>query len=105
MNLSKGSDLTMDELKASVLLYVYEMSESLRWDTVAEIARITRMAELYYALHFDSRSGETSKTSVFDDWMNLRGKERDISSGQDAEEWNSVWWCIYSLDTSCSAVT
>lgn len=105
MNLNKGSDLTMDELKASLLLYVYEMSESLRWDTVAEIARITRMAELYYALHFDSRPGESSKTGILDDWMHLRSQKRDISSGPDAEEWNSVWWCIYSLDTSCSAVT
>ncbi|EMT69654.1 hypothetical protein FOC4_g10003388 [Fusarium odoratissimum] len=104
MNLNKGSDLTMDELKASLLLYIYEMSETMRWDTVAEIARITRMAELYYALHFDSRSGEPSKASTFDDGMNLRSQERDISSGRAAEEWNSVWWCIYSLDTSCSAV-
>ncbi|KAI8711252.1 Zn(2)-C6 fungal-type domain-containing protein [Fusarium sp. LHS14.1] len=104
MNLNKGSDLTMDELKASILLYVYEMSESMRWDTVVEIARITRMAELYYALHFDTRPGESSETSVMDDWMHLRKRERDVSSGHDAEEWNSVWWCIYSLDTSCSAV-
>ncbi|KAJ3460913.1 hypothetical protein MRS44_011780 [Fusarium solani] len=104
MNLNKGSDLTMDELKASVLLYVYEMTETLRWDTVAEIARITRMAELYYALHFDSRPGEPSKASTFDDGMHLRSQERDISSSHAAEEWNSVWWCIYSLDTSCSAV-
>ncbi|KAL2678346.1 hypothetical protein Neosp_009092 [[Neocosmospora] mangrovei] len=63
MNLNKGSDLTIDELKASILLYVYEMSESMRWDTVAEIARITRMAELYYTLHFDIRPGEPSETS------------------------------------------
>ncbi|RKK80933.1 hypothetical protein BFJ71_g15776 [Fusarium oxysporum] len=104
MNLNQGSDLTMDELKASLLLYVYEMSETVRWDTVAEIARITRMAELYYALHFDSRPGEPSKASTFDDGMSLRSQEREISSGLAAEEWNSVWWCIYSLDTSCSAV-
>jgi hypothetical protein len=105
MNLNKSSDLTMDELKTSLLIYIYEMSESLRWDTVAEIARITRMAELYYALHFDNRPGEPSKTGILDDWMHLRNQKRDISSGPDAEEWNSVWWCIYSLDTSCSAVT
>ncbi|KAM6517557.1 hypothetical protein FSOLCH5_008520 [Fusarium solani] len=90
MNLNKGSDLTMDELKASVLLYVYEMTETLRWDTVAEIARITRMAELYYALHFDSRPGEpiTDLRSLM-----IRSRGRDIQKR------------LHELESDCTATS
>ncbi|KAK0638416.1 hypothetical protein DIS24_g9820 [Lasiodiplodia hormozganensis] len=82
----KGKELSIDEIKASFLLCVHAMSNTLDWNAIAEVGRVMRMADLYDTLRpkdfeFDGTGGDGSDC--------------------DAEEWKSVWWSIYSLDT-CS---
>jgi hypothetical protein len=79
------NSLCMDELKACILLCIYNMTESGHWTSVVDVGKLARMAELYHASH-----------------RNIPPSERN--STYDAEEWKSIWWIIYTLDTICSAV-
>ncbi|CAH0027256.1 unnamed protein product [Clonostachys rhizophaga] len=79
--------LSIDELKASILLCLHKIASAVTWDAVAEMARITRMAELYYRIIADQdKSSRCSRCEY------------------EAEELRTVWWCIYSLDTCFSAI-
>lgn len=80
------NSLCIDDLKTSLLLCVHDMAESCRWEVVAEVSKLARMAETYYASFLDAAPVDTESES-------------------DAEEWKSVWWTIYSLDTVCSGLT
>ncbi|KPM41735.1 hypothetical protein AK830_g4858 [Neonectria ditissima] len=104
-HLGRSPSLTLDELKASLLLCIFDMSESVSWDTVTEVARITRMAELYHGLRLDGNHAERSQAETCWDKPITGGKQSKSSNSVDyeMEEWKSVWWCIYSLDTSCNA--
>ncbi|KAL2876845.1 hypothetical protein SGCOL_007868 [Colletotrichum sp. CLE4] len=112
-SLSNDSELTVDELKASFLLCLHAMSDSLTWATVTETTKITRMADLYYTMHLGGKRNRSG--SVF-----YLGSEEDPGSGDglsasrnnevedldaEMEEWNRVWWCIYRLDSCCCAIT
>lgn len=106
-SLRQTSDLTIDEIKASFLLCVHEISTSLSWDSVAEIARVTRMADLYYALRLRGKTHNNAVKQSRD--SNSEGLEdcpqpNGTNDAMDMEEWKSVWWSIYSLDTCCSAL-
>lgn len=94
----KSTKLNMDEIKASFLLSVHAMSNPLDWNAIAEVGRVMRMADLYDALRAQQRDA-----FVFDgaggDWPD------GDASNCDAEEWKSVWWSIYSLDTCCNTLT
>lgn len=109
--LYRGERLNMDEIKASILLCVHDMSVSVTWDAVAEIARLSRMADLYHTLCVDKGSDDGSDdVRVGSDGDGGKSDTSPEAYGDgaaldyDAEEWRSVWWCIYSLDTCCSAV-
>jgi hypothetical protein len=82
---STAKSLSIDEIKASVLLCIYNITESGHWQSVADVGRLARMADWYYASH-------VNRTST------------NMATGCDAEEWRSVWWTIYTLDVICSAV-
>ncbi|KAK1672149.1 hypothetical protein BDP55DRAFT_673745 [Colletotrichum godetiae] len=112
-SLSNDSELSVDELKASFLLCLHAMSDSLTWATVTETTKITRMADLYYTMHLGGKRNRSG--SVF-----YLGSEEDPGSGDglsasrnnevedldaEMEEWNRVWWCIYRLDSCCCAIT
>ncbi|CAG9990780.1 unnamed protein product [Clonostachys byssicola] len=86
-NCANATKLSIDELKASILLCLHKIASAVTWDAVAEMARITRMAELYYRIIADQ-----DKTS------------RCSRCRYEAEELRTVWWCIYSLDTCFSAI-
>ncbi|GJC81509.1 hypothetical protein ColLi_04347 [Colletotrichum liriopes] len=83
----ESPQLDMNELKASILLCLHSISSGLSWNAVGDIARISRMANHYYNCVSREQSGTNGM------------------SGCDAEEWRSVWWCIYSLDTFFSATS
>ncbi|KAF4535857.1 uncharacterized protein LTHEOB_12460 [Lasiodiplodia theobromae] len=90
----KSTKLSIDEIKASFLLCVHAMSNPLDWNAIAEVGRVMRMADLYDTLRprefeFDGTGGD--------------GQDGDASDC-DAEEWKSVWWSIYSLDTCCTTL-
>ncbi|KAH7002436.1 hypothetical protein EDB80DRAFT_720579 [Ilyonectria destructans] len=106
--LYRGERLSMDEIKASILLCVHDMSASVTWDAVAEIARLSRMADLYHTLCVDKESDDSSDDARAGSDGDSDSSPEAFSDGAalnyDAEEWRSVWWCIYSLDTCCSAV-
>ncbi|KXH41589.1 hypothetical protein CSAL01_01091 [Colletotrichum salicis] len=112
-SLLNDSELSVDELKASFLLCLHAMSDSLTWATVTETTKITRMADLYYTMHLGGKRNESG--SVF-----YLGSEEGPGSGgglsasrknevedldAEMEEWNRVWWCIYRLDSCCCAIT
>ncbi|VUC29694.1 unnamed protein product [Clonostachys rosea] len=84
---ANATNLTIDELKASILLCLHKIASAITWDAVAEMARITRMAELYYRI-------------IADQDKSSRGSRSEC----EAEELRTVWWCIYSLDTCFSAI-
>ena len=109
--LSRGASLCVDEIKASILLCVHDMSISVGWDSVADIAKLTRMTDLYHALWIERHDFKSAREKG-----GVHGKEQgrmnsSIDSGEqcvpqdfDVEDWRSVWWCIYKLDTVCSSV-
>ena len=80
------NSLCIDDIKASLLLCIHDMTEAGRWEAVAEVSKIARMAEIYYASFMSSPPASAERRC-------------------DAEEWKSVWWTIYLLDTFCSAMT
>ncbi|CAH0057994.1 unnamed protein product [Clonostachys solani] len=84
---ANATKLTIDELKASILLCLHKIGSAVTWDAVAEMARITRMAELYYRIIADQDKGSRGSRCEYE-----------------AEELRTVWWCIYSLDTCFSAI-
>jgi hypothetical protein len=84
---ANATKLSIDELKASILLCLHKIASAVTWDAVAEMARITRMAELYYRI-------------IADQDKSSRGSRCEY----EAEELRTVWWCIYSLDTCFSAI-
>ncbi|CAI6100682.1 unnamed protein product [Clonostachys chloroleuca] len=84
---ANATKLSIDELKASILLCLHKIASAVTWDAVADMARITRMAELYYRIIADQ--DESSRCS---------------RCQYEAEELRTVWWCIYSLDTCFSAI-
>ena len=77
----------MDELKASILLCLYKLAKATTWEAVADMGRLTRMAELYYRI-------------IAANDQNAGGSRSKLES----EELRTVWWCIYSLDTFFSAM-
>jgi hypothetical protein len=82
---TQSNTLCIQEIKASLLLCIHNIAESGHWDSVTEVGKLARMADIYHASHVDaSHVGSDVRC--------------------DAEEWRSVWWTIYSLDTCCSAV-
>jgi len=80
-----NSSLSIDKIKASILICVFNITETGNWESVAEVGKLARMAEWYYTMH-----------------VNKSPAKSDM--GCDAEEWRSVWWTIYSLDTVYSAI-
>lgn len=118
----------LDEIKATFLLCLYGLSESLSWNAVADISRLTRMAEMY--AHFRglvgvrvgaaSSEGQTSGASTggqlgienIDPLLSMgtgsaptpRSAQEETTNRDDTEEWASVWWCIYALETCSSAL-
>jgi hypothetical protein len=78
--------LCLEEIKACILLCIYNMTESGHWRSVADVGKLARMAELYYTSHRNTPLFEQTKIC-------------------DAEEWKSIWWTIYTLDTICSAIS
>lgn len=78
--------LRLDEIKACILLCIYKMTESKNWGTITNVAKLAKMAELYHISHIDNSISEHHRTC-------------------DAEEWMSIWWAIYTLDTICSAIS
>ncbi|GME38703.1 uncharacterized protein LTHEOB_12460 [Neofusicoccum parvum] len=97
----KGTQLSIDEIKASFLLCVHAMSNPLDWNAIAEVGRVMRMADLYDTLRAQERG------AFFPDDPGEDGQD-DAGGGDasdcDAEEWKSVWWSIYSLDTCCNTL-
>ncbi|ETS84378.1 hypothetical protein PFICI_02403 [Pestalotiopsis fici W106-1] len=84
---ANAANLTMDELKASILLCLYKLAKATTWEAVADMGRLTRMAELYYRI-------------IAANDQNAGGSRSKLES----EELRTVWWCIYSLDTFFSAM-
>jgi uncharacterized protein involved in tolerance to divalent cations len=80
-----NDSLCIDEIKACTLLCIYNITESGHWESVSDVAKLARMAELYHVSLINVQSLEPNMT-------------------YDAEEWRSVWWSIYTLDTVCSAI-
>ncbi|KAK7443680.1 hypothetical protein Landi51_09028 [Colletotrichum acutatum] len=111
--LSNDSELSVDELKASFLLCLHAMSDSLTWATVTETTKITRMADLYYTMRLGGQRKESGRNFHRNDEEDAGGgdglaaRRRDGADDLDAEmeEWNRVWWCIYRLDSCCCAIT
>jgi len=80
------NSLCIDDIKASLLLCIHEMTETGHWEAVAEVSKLARMAEIYHGSFIDAPPVTAERRS-------------------DIEEWKSVWWTIYSLDSFCSAMT
>ncbi|KAI3558502.1 hypothetical protein CABS02_01117 [Colletotrichum abscissum] len=112
-SLSSDSELSVDELKASFLLCLHAMSDSLTWATVTETTKITRMADLYYTMclggqrNVSGRAFDLNSEKDAGGGDGLAARRRDEAEDLDAEmeEWNRVWWCIYRLDSCCCAIT
>ncbi|CAM1501278.1 Fc.00g104400.m01.CDS01 [Cosmosporella sp. VM-42] len=108
--LSRGFSLSLDEIKACVLLCVHEMSISVGWDSVADIAKLIRMTELYHALCFEKQNIWRPKGGNDDCGVNPAEISHLVAQGEadvpdlEVEDWKSVWWCVYKLDTICSSV-
>lgn len=112
-SLSSDSELSVDELKASFLLCLHAMSDSLTWATVTETTKITRMADLYYTMRLGGQRNVSGR--AFDlnseedagggDGLAARRREEAEDLDAEMEEWNRVWWCIYRLDSCCCAIT
>lgn len=109
--LGKGAKLTIDEIRASVVLCFYDMSQSVSWDSVTEIAKLTKMAELYHTWCLKKQKKNAEQTDRLREGRDIGcvSFHSDDREGlkhlqEDMEEWKNVWWCVYSLDTCCSAI-
>lgn len=76
----------IDEIKACTLLCIYDMAISNHWTAATNIAKVAKLAELYHVSRLEIPLAERNK----------------ICGG---EEWKSIWWTIYTLDTICSAIS
>ncbi|OAL52137.1 hypothetical protein IQ07DRAFT_678188 [Pyrenochaeta sp. DS3sAY3a] len=104
-----SAPLTLEEVKSSFLLCLYDLQESITWRSVAEIAKLSRLVEVYLS----SQLGTMNKRSgALDD-----GKDVGVSafgdtellgrpvSAYESEERTSLWWSLFHLDTCYSAFT
>lgn len=73
--------MTVDEIKTAFLLCLHGLYASVDWDTLTKPAAVVRLCEIYDVLRTEDEISEC-----------------------DDEEWRSVWWSVFSLDTSCSAL-
>jgi hypothetical protein len=91
----------MNEIKTSFLLCLYNLSETLSWNSVAEIGKLIRMVEIYAQIRTREGHSVNIGSSNTTGTSPLEGFKVDDA---ESEEWNSVWWCIYALETCSSAL-
>lgn len=82
----------IDQVKSEFLLCVYNLTESISRESLAEIGRISRLATLCGSQYVKSRPS-------LNPCSNLTALDMDL------EEWKSLWWSIYALDVCCNALT
>lgn len=80
-----GDSPTLDQFRKACLLAFYEFHQYPGNQSWMRIGKLTRMA---YRTGLDRL--ETLR-SIYRDWSAV--------SREDIEEWRSVWWCIYRLDS------
>ncbi|KFY81292.1 hypothetical protein V500_11553 [Pseudogymnoascus sp. VKM F-4518 (FW-2643)] len=80
-----GDSPTLDQFRKACLLAFYEFHQYPGNQSWMRIGKLTRMA---YRIGLDRL--ETIR-SFYPDWSSI--------SREDIEEWRSVWWCIYRLDS------
>lgn len=81
----QGKPVGLDEIKATFLLSVHHMSDSLDSLALADLGRLVRMAQVW-SYRF-TRSGATGRTEEFD-----------------LDEFSGIWWSIVTLETCCNAL-
>jgi hypothetical protein len=65
------NSLCIDELKACILLCIYNMTESGHWRSFADVGKLARMAELYHASHRNISPLEQNKTYDAEEWKSI----------------------------------
>jgi hypothetical protein len=81
----------INEIRATFLLCVHYLSESLNWHVLSEMGSLVRMTYLCGLNDLDRPE-------------NCPFYEPGVTLDSEIEEWRSLWWCIYYLDTSCNAL-
>ena len=65
-----GDAISIDELKAFFLLCLYNVAESTSWGSIADVAKLSRMLELYQSLRVEDehelRNDEGMHGTIFE---------------------------------------
>ncbi len=77
--------LSLDQFRRAYLLAFYEFHQFPGRQSWLRVGRVTRMA---YRIGLDRLD---RIRMLYHDWSTV--------SDEDIQEWRSLWWCIYRLDT------